>query len=68
MEDLWMTPATISVESPFEYLIVEQALAFARQMHTTANAAKDGTVLDQCETLTLTGGRELLQTILRTTL
>lgn len=59
-----MSHATIAVETPFESLIVEQALAFARQMESTANGAKDGTVLDQCETLTLTRGREFLRTVL----
>lgn len=57
-------PLTISVETPFESLVVEQALAFAREMEATANGAADGMVLDQCELLTLSKGRELLRTIL----
>ncbi len=59
-----MSHATISVETQFENLVVEQALAFAREMEATANGAADGKVLDQCELLTLSKGRELLRTIL----
>ena len=59
-----MSHATISVETPFENLVVEQALAFAREMEATANGADDGKVLDQCELLTLSKGRDLLRTIL----
>lgn len=57
-------PQVISVETPFENLVVEQALAFAREMEATANSAPDGKVLDQIELLTLSKGRELLRTIL----
>jgi hypothetical protein len=59
-----MSHATISVETPFENLVVEQALAFAREMEATADGAADGKVLDQCELLTLSKGRDLLRTIL----
>jgi hypothetical protein len=59
-----MPHATISVETPFENLVVEQALAFAREMEATANGCADGKVLDQCELLTLSKGRDLLRTIL----
>lgn len=55
---------TVSVETPFESLVVEQALAFAREMEATANGAADGKVLDQCELLVLSKGRELLRAIL----
>lgn len=57
-------PHSISVETPFESLVVEQALAFAREMEATANGAADGKVLDQCELLALSKGRELLRAIL----
>jgi hypothetical protein len=63
MEEVPM-PQMIAVDSAFEALIVEQALAFARQMQATAHHAADGTVLDQCELLALSKGRELLRTIL----
>ena len=54
----------ISAETPFESLVLEQALAFAREMEATANNAPDGKVLDQIELLTLSKGRELLRAIL----
>jgi hypothetical protein len=57
-------PHSISVETPFESLVVEQALAFAREMEATANGAADGKVLEQCELLALSKGRELLRAIL----
>lgn len=59
-----MPHAMISVETPFESLVVEQALAFAREMEATANGAADGHVLDHCELLTLSKGRALLRAIL----
>lgn len=59
-----MSAKTISVETPFESLVVEQALAFAREMEATANGAADGTVLEQCELLALSKGRDLLRAIL----
>jgi hypothetical protein len=63
MEECLMSHS-ISVETPFESLVVEQALAFAREMEATANGAADGKVLDQCELLALSKGRELLRAIL----
>jgi len=59
-----MPHTMIAVETPFESLVVEQALAFAREMEATANGAADGRVLDQCELLTLSKGRDLLRSIL----
>jgi hypothetical protein len=59
-----MSAKTISVETPFESLVVEQALAFAREMESTANGAADGKVLEQCELLALSKGRDLLRAIL----
>jgi hypothetical protein len=59
-----MSAKTISVETPFESLVVEQALAFAREMEATANGAADGKVLEQCELLALSKGRDLLRSIL----
>jgi hypothetical protein len=63
-EECAMPHSTISVETPFESLVVEQALAFAREMEATANGAADGKVLGQCELLALSKGRELLRSIL----
>ncbi len=59
-----MPYATICAETPFQSLVVEQALAFAREMESTANGAADGKVLELCELLTLSKGRDLLRTIL----
>jgi hypothetical protein len=59
-----MPHSTISVETPFESLVVEQALAFAREMEATANGAADGKVLEQCELLALSKGRQLVRSIL----
>lgn len=59
-----MAHATVVAETPFQHLILEQALAYAQQMERTADGAADGTVLDLCESLTLTKGRDLLRSIL----
>jgi hypothetical protein len=59
-----MVHAMIAVETPFESLVVEQALAFAKEMESAANGAADGKVLDLCELLVLSKGRQLLRTIL----
>jgi predicted Zn-dependent protease len=56
---------TSAPDTDFQRLVVEQALALAREMETTAAAAApQGKVLHQCEGLLLTRGREfLLQTL-----
>jgi hypothetical protein len=59
-----MPHATISVETAFESLVVEQALAFAKEMEGASNGAADGKVLDACELLILSKGRDLLRIIL----
>lgn len=59
-----MAHATVVAETPFQHLILEQALAYAQQMERTADDAADGKVLDLCESLTLTQGRDLLRSIL----
>lgn len=56
--------AAIPVETPFQSLVVEQALAYAKDMEAAANGAADGQVLDPCELLTLANGRDRLRTIL----
>lgn len=52
---------TLTVENATEALIVEQALAYARQLKRTADAAPDGQVLDRAETVTLDQGRDFLR-------
>jgi hypothetical protein len=49
----------IRVNSPLEALVVEQALAMVREMKRVADAAPDGQVLDQAETVAVAQGREL---------
>jgi hypothetical protein len=57
-------PHATTAETPFESLVLEHALAFAREMQATANNADDGNVLNQCELLALSKGRDLLRAIL----
>lgn len=54
-----MYPRDIRVENPLEALVVEQALAMVREMKRVADAAPDGKVLDQAETIAVSRGREL---------
>lgn len=49
----------------FQRLVVEQALALAREVESTAAAAPDGRVLDRLETVLLTRGREFLTGVLQ---
>lgn len=53
-----MYPRDVRVNNPTEALIVEQALAMAREMKQTADAAPDGQVLAQAEALAVARGRE----------
>ena len=53
-------PTTIPVDNDFQRLVVEQALALAREMEATATAAPQRKGLHQCEGLLLTRGREFL--------
>ena len=59
-----MTTASVPVDTDFQRLVVEQALALAREVESTA-AAPDGRVLDRCEGLLLTRGREFLNGVLQ---
>jgi hypothetical protein len=52
--------ASVPVDTDFQRLVVEQALALAREVEATATAAPHGKVLHQCEGLLLTRGREFL--------
>lgn len=54
-----MYPRDIRVNSPLEALVVEQALAMVREMKHAADAAADGKVLDQAESIAVSQGREL---------
>jgi hypothetical protein len=61
--------ATIfTTENPTEALILEQALAYARQLVRTATEAPDGQVLRLAEACVLERGRDLLRQSLAITL
>jgi hypothetical protein len=57
------------VNNPTEALIVERALAMARELSKTADRAPDGQVLKQVESLAVDEGRDLtrmsLEAVLR---
>ena len=46
-------------DTPLESLLLEQALALARQLQQAADAAPDGQVLARVEALAVPAGREL---------
>jgi hypothetical protein len=55
------TTITLTVDNPAEALIVEQALAYARQLSTAADTAPDGQVIDRAECVALGQGRDFLR-------
>ena len=57
--------APAPVETDFQRLVVEHALALAREVEATAGAAPNGRVLDRGETVLLTRGREFLTGVLQ---
>lgn len=61
-------PLTLTITDPTERLIVEQALAFARELQKTATASPDGRVLHNAESFCMLQGREFLRTALATVL
>lgn len=50
---------SVEVQDDFEALVVEQALAFARELKTSGAAAADGRVLAAVEQVAVVQGREL---------
>jgi hypothetical protein len=54
-----MPPRTFQAETPLQALLVEQALALARELERAADAAPDGQVLARVEALAVPAGREL---------
>lgn len=60
-----MTMTPVPVDSDFQRLVVEQALALAREVESTAEDAPDGQVLARCEGLLLTQGRAFLTAVLQ---
>ena len=61
-----MPPLTLTITDPTERLLVEQALAFARELRATATNSLDGQVLRNAEGFCLNQGREFLRTALTT--
>ena len=62
------TPLHLTITDPTERLVVEQALAFARELQKTATASPDGRVLHNAESFCFVQGREFLRTALATVL
>ena len=56
-----MRATSIPVETEYQRLIVEQALALARELERAAAAAPHGRVLQRAEGLLLTQGRDFLR-------
>jgi len=63
-----MSVTTFTAESATEALVLEQALAFARQLTRIANGAPDGQVLALAERCVLSQGRDFLRRSLATVL
>jgi hypothetical protein len=61
-----MLPLTVTITDPLERLLVERALAFVRELRTTATNSPDGQVLHNAEGFCLDEGREFLSTVLTT--
>jgi hypothetical protein len=61
-----MTPPTVTITDPIERLLVEHALAFARELRATATNSPDGQVLHNAEGFCLNQGRDFLRTVLTT--
>jgi hypothetical protein len=59
---------TVEVNTPLEALLVEQALAMARELGSVADAAPDGCVLTQAEIAAVRLGREFTRRALEATL
>lgn len=53
-----MPPETLVAETPLQRLLMERALAMAKELERAGDAAADGRVLDELETLAMARGRE----------
>jgi hypothetical protein len=63
-----MTAASLDAMTPLQRLIVERALALAKELEATADSAPAGQIIDHCESLLLGNGREFLRLALEDTL
>ena len=61
-----MPTLTVEYQTEAERLLLEQAMAFFRQLRQVAATAPDGTVLAACEQLALGDGRTLVRDALGT--
>lgn len=60
-----MPTGTFEYRSEQERVAIERAVAFVAEMHSLAQTAPDGHVLDLCEAQALNQGRDLLRDALR---
>jgi hypothetical protein len=56
-----MPTFTVAYTTEAERQAYERAIAFVSEMHALSLSAPDGSVLDACEALTLSQGRDLLR-------
>lgn len=56
--------ASLLSDSTLQQLVLEQAKALAAELEATANNAPDGQVINACELLLLSRGRDFLRQIL----
>jgi hypothetical protein len=56
-----MPTFTVTYTTEAERRAYERAIAFVAEMHSLGLNAPDGSVLDACEALTLSKGRDLLR-------
>ena len=66
--DFPMPPETLVAETPLQRLLMERALAMAKELERAGDAAPDGRVLDELETLALAQGREFTRGALESAL
>ena len=59
---------TVTIRTELESILVEQALAMARELELASDAAPDGHVLAVSEALAIRAGRELTRRALEATL
>jgi len=56
---------TLTAETAFQRLMMEQALAMAKELEDAGDAAPDGQVMDQLETLAVARGRDFTRDALQ---
>ena len=63
-----MLPTDLDRLTPSQRLIVEQAFVLAQELESVADSARDGQVIDRCESFLLSNGRDFLRRVLESTL